>query len=96
MMRERFDEVAFAVNGFGDKVWQPTECARLGVISPFCDTDAVNFLAALPTAEKPVIYGIQDPVSQFLVADEVGLGCKIAPNNGSDALLMMRSLPGRE
>ena len=62
-MPERFDEVSFAVNGFGGKVWQPTECARLGVISPFCDTDALNFLAALPTAEKPIIISRPDQLA---------------------------------
>jgi hypothetical protein len=62
-MPERFDEVAFAVNGFGGKIWQPAVCARLGVISPFCDTDALQLLASLPTAERPIIISRPDQLA---------------------------------
>ena len=55
-----FEEVAFAVNGLGRSNWQPSSCARLGVISPFCDTDALNLLAGLPTAKKPIIISRSD------------------------------------
>lgn len=57
---ERFDAVTFAVNGFGGSVWKPAACARLGVISPFCDTDALDLLADLPSAEKPVLISRPD------------------------------------
>lgn len=60
---DRFDEVSFAVNGFGGKIWQPTSCARLGVISPFCDTSALNLLSGLPTAEKAVIISRPDQLA---------------------------------
>ncbi|MCY4237450.1 MAG: phospholipase D family protein [Rhodospirillaceae bacterium] len=55
-----FEEVAFAVNGLGRSNWQPSSCARLGVISPFCDTDALDLLADLPTAKKPIIISRSD------------------------------------
>lgn len=60
---DRFDEVSFAVNGFGGKIWQPASCARLGVISPFCDTSALNLLSVLSTAEKPVIISRPDQLA---------------------------------
>ena len=55
-----FEEVAFAVNGLGRSNWQPSSCARLGVISPFCDTDTLDLLAGLPTAKKPIIISRSD------------------------------------
>jgi hypothetical protein len=63
MMPDRFDDVAFALNGFGGKVWQPAPCARLGVISPFCDTDTLDLLAGLSTAEKPIIISRPDQLA---------------------------------
>ena len=59
-MPGRFEDVAFAVNGLGRNIWQPASCARLGVISPFCDTDALDLLAGLPTAKKPIIISRPD------------------------------------
>ena len=59
-MPDRFEDVAFALNGLGGNIWQPASCARLGVISPFCDTDALDLLASLPTAEKPIIISRPD------------------------------------
>jgi hypothetical protein len=59
-MPEPFDEVSFAVNGFGAKVWQPAQCAKLGVISPFCDNDTLDLLAALPNMQKPIIVSRSD------------------------------------
>lgn len=50
---EPFDSVSFAVNGLGGKPWQPDRCARLGVISPFCDDAALDLLASLPNREPP-------------------------------------------
>ena len=57
---EGFEDIAFAVNGLSGNVWQPASCARLGVISPFCDTDALDLLADLPTAKKPIIISRSD------------------------------------
>jgi hypothetical protein len=52
---ERFDEVRFAVNGFSNKVWQPGPCARLGIISPFCDGQALELLRNLSRAEPRLL-----------------------------------------
>ena len=59
----RFESVAFAVNGLGGKSWRPGPCAKLGVIAPFCDDAALGMLAALPTAERPVIIGRSDQLA---------------------------------
>ncbi|HJW55333.1 MAG TPA: phospholipase D family protein [Burkholderiaceae bacterium] len=61
-MPEHFDEVTFTVNGFGGTPWQPVTCAKLGVISPFCDTDALNLLAGLSSA-KPIIISRSDQLA---------------------------------
>lgn len=52
---ERFDEVRFAVNGFSNKVWQPGPCARLGIISPFCDGQALELLRNLSRTEPRLL-----------------------------------------
>lgn len=52
---EPFDGVAFAVNGLGGKQWFPERCARLGVISPFCDDRALSMLADRADAEAVLI-----------------------------------------
>ena len=58
-----FESVTFAVNGLGGKAWRPAPCAKLGVIAPFCDDAALGMLAALPTAERPVIIGRSDQLA---------------------------------
>jgi len=58
-----FQSVAFAVNGLGGKQWRPEPCARLGVISPFCDDKALSMLADLAGAEKPVLIGRSDELA---------------------------------
>jgi hypothetical protein len=60
---EPFESVVFAVNGLGGMPWRPTPCARLGVISPFCDEAALSMLAMLPSAEKAVIIGRSDQLA---------------------------------
>lgn len=60
---ELFQSVAFAVNGLGGKQWRPEPCARLGVISPFCDDKALSMLADLAGAEKPVLIGRSDELA---------------------------------
>ncbi len=60
---DRFDNVSFAVNGFGGRIWQPASCSRLGVISPFCDTSALNLLSALPTAERAIMISRSDQLA---------------------------------
>lgn len=60
---EPFQSLAFAVNGLGGKQWRPEPCARLGVISPFCDDTALSMLADLAGAEKPVLIGRADELA---------------------------------
>lgn len=60
---EPFQSLAFAVNGLGGKQWRPEPCARLGVISPFCDDTALSMLAGLAGAEKPVLIGRSDELA---------------------------------
>lgn len=60
---ELFQSVAFAVNGLGGKQWRPESCARLGVISPFCDDQTLSMLADLAGAEKPVLIGRSDELA---------------------------------
>lgn len=60
---ELFQSVAFAVNGLGGKQWRPESCARLGVISPFCDDQTLSMLADLAGADKPVLIGRSDELA---------------------------------
>lgn len=60
---ELFQSVAFAVNGLGGKQWRPEPCARLGVISPFCDDQTLSMLADLAGAEKPVLISRSDELA---------------------------------
>ncbi|NIC05357.1 phospholipase D family protein [Billgrantia bachuensis] len=60
---EPFDSVSFAVNGLGGKPWQPDRCARLGVISPFCDDAALDLLASLPHREPPRLISRSDQLA---------------------------------
>ena len=60
---EPFQSVSFAVNGLGGKPWRPEPCARLGVISPFCDDKALSMLADLASAEKPIFIGRSDELA---------------------------------
>ena len=54
-----FEKVAFAVNGTKRPVWRPPSCRRLGVVSPFCDEDALEMLADLST-EPPTLVSRSD------------------------------------
>jgi hypothetical protein len=71
---EGFDDVSFAVNGFGGRTWRPPECVRLGIISPFCDTDALNLLSKLPTADRPIFIGRSDQLACVNVETLEGFG----------------------
>lgn len=69
---EPFQSVGFAVNGLGGKPWRPDPCSRLGVISPFCDADALSMLAALDSSGKPIFVGRSDEIAllpQTLLSD---------------------------
>ena len=54
-----FETVAFAVNGTERRVWRPPSCRRLGVVSPFCDGDALEILADL-SIEPPTLVSRSD------------------------------------
>ena len=54
-----FETVAFAVNGMKRRVWRPSSCRRLGVVSPFCDGDALEMLADL-SMEPPTLVSRSD------------------------------------
>ena len=58
---EPFESVTFAVNGLNDDSWRPKQCARLGVISPFCDDTTLSMLADL--AEKPTLISRSDELA---------------------------------
>lgn len=58
-----FDDISFAVNGLGGKPWRPDPCVRLGVISPFCDDNALSMLADLAAASRPILIGRSDELA---------------------------------
>lgn len=60
---EPFESIAFAVNGTGGKQWQPDRCRRLGVMSPFCDEEALGSLAQLPASEQPILISRSDQLA---------------------------------
>lgn len=59
---EHFDTLSLAVNGLGSEVWSPSVCARMGVISPFCDETTLKQLARL-SREKAVLVGRSDELA---------------------------------
>lgn len=61
---EPFQSVSFAVNGLGGKPWRPEPCARLGVMSPFCDDQTLSMLAGLANADRPIFIGRSDQLAQ--------------------------------
>lgn len=62
VLPEHFDTLSLAVNGIGSEVWSPSACARMGVISPFCDDTTLIQLARL-SREKPVLVGRSDELA---------------------------------
>lgn len=58
-----FDSVTFAVNGLGGRQWRPAEAAKLGIISPFCDEQALRELSELPYGEKAWLIGRSDQLA---------------------------------
>ena len=59
MLPTQFDKVSFAVNGTKRRGWTPTNCRRLGVVSPFCDDGALEMLADR-SDEPPLLVGRSD------------------------------------
>jgi hypothetical protein len=66
-MPEGCDEVAFAVNGVGRHHWKPEWSRRIGIVSPFCDGAALDYLAD-HAEEAPVL--ISRPDQLACVMDE--------------------------
>jgi hypothetical protein len=62
VLPEHFDSLSLAVNGIGSEIWSPPACARMGVISPFCDDTTLTQLARL-SREKPVLVGRSDELA---------------------------------
>ncbi len=62
ILPEPFDTVTLAVSGIGSETWSPLACARMGVISPFCDDKTLVRLARL-SREKPVLVGRSDELA---------------------------------
>lgn len=60
---EGFESVTFAANGLGGKQWRPELCAKLGVISPFCDDQTLSMLADLTGEERSVFIGRSDELA---------------------------------
>lgn len=57
---EKFE---FAVNGLGGRPWQPPECTRIGVVSPFCDDDALAMLASKARRSAEVLISRPDQLA---------------------------------
>lgn len=62
VLPDPFEALSLSVNGLGGEVWSPSACARMGVISPFCDDTTLAMLARL-SREKPVMVGRSDELS---------------------------------
>lgn len=65
ILPEPFERVSFVANGFGGKPWRPDPGARLGVISPFCDEDALSMLADCAGNEAPFLIGRSDELGRL-------------------------------
>ena len=65
---EPFDTVSFALNGVGRRSWKPENCTKLGIISPFCDTNTLAWLADL-ARENPRL--VSRPEELIGVKDDV-------------------------
>jgi hypothetical protein len=59
-----FQDVAFAVNGLDGRIWRPEACDRLGIISPFCDDQALRILAAL-SRDAPMLVGRSEELARL-------------------------------
>ena len=59
---EKFE---FAVNGLGGRPWQPPECTRIGVVSPFCDDAALSMLAGKARRSAEVLISRPDQLASI-------------------------------
>ncbi|MDA9476745.1 hypothetical protein XI03_19955 [Bradyrhizobium sp. CCBAU 65884] len=65
VLPEPFERVSFAANGFGGTPWRPDPGARLGIVSPFCDEDALSMLAERAAMEAPLLIGRSDELGRL-------------------------------
>ncbi|KQO77870.1 phospholipase D family protein [Methylobacterium sp. Leaf88] len=61
-MPDGCEEVAFAVNGVGRHHWKPEWCRKIGIVSPFCDAAALDYLAE-HADEAPVLISRPDQLA---------------------------------
>tara|TARA_R110002110_G_scaffold18232_12_gene76799 strand:- start:3110 stop:4984 length:1875 start_codon:yes stop_codon:yes gene_type:complete len=77
-----FENLSFAVNGVGRRVWKPEPCSKMAVISPFCDENALELLADLTQRGSPKLVSRSEELAaipettlerfaEILVMDEV-------------------------
>ena len=52
---EGFESLDLAVNGLGGEPWAPEPCARIGVVSPFCDDATLQMLAGAARTTAAVV-----------------------------------------
>lgn len=57
------ETLEFAVNGLGGRPWQPQECTRIGVVSPFCDDEALATLARKARRSAEVLISRPDQLA---------------------------------
>lgn len=76
VLPEHFDTLSLAVNGIGSGPWSPSACARMGVISPFCDDTTLRQLARL-SHEKPVMVGRSEELAACS-ADTLALFARVS------------------
>lgn len=57
------EKLEFAVNGLGGRPWQPPECTRIGVVSPFCDDDTISILASKARRTADVLISRPDQLA---------------------------------
>lgn len=65
ILPEPFERVSFAANGFGGTPWRPDPGARMGIVSPFCDEDALSMLADRAGTEAPLLIGRSDELGRL-------------------------------
>lgn len=57
------EKLEFAVNGLSGRPWQPQQCTRIGVVSPFCDDDALTMLAGKARQSAEVLISRPDQLA---------------------------------
>ena len=103
MFPDQFENVSFAVNGTRlRRRWIPTNCKKMGVVSPFCDDDALEMLTNL-SDEPPLLVGrsdeliavspcVLDRFSRISVMDELAETEDGESDDGDDAVRPLSGL----